>query len=128
MRHHTTHPRVPHPRGHESWSLRFADRIATAFGSMWMFWVLIGWQVSWMVLASLGAPLFRADPYPFTFCLFLSNLIQLWALPILGTATNRADQRREAKADADHAAQVHIAHTVDDILARLTANQSEYFR
>ena len=38
---------------------------------------------SWMILASLGFGYFRQDPYPFTFLLFLSNLVQLFVLPIL---------------------------------------------
>lgn len=112
-RHPAAHPDIPDPRRHESWSVRLSDRVAGAFGTMTMFWVLVCWQLGWMTAATLGAPLLRADPYPFVFCLFLSNLIQLWALPILGTATNRADQKRAAKAEADHAAQVHIAHATD---------------
>lgn len=118
-----THPRVPHPDALlvSSRSDRVADRISAAFGSMGMFWVLVGWQVGWIVLATVGAPLFRADPYPFAFLLFLSNLIQLWALPVLGTTANRADARRAAKADADHAALTHIAAVVDEIRERLDA-------
>jgi uncharacterized membrane protein len=119
MRSLVSHPRVPHPADHESWQTRMADRVAGAFGTMGMFWTLVCWQLGWIVLATAGVWLFRADPYPFVFCLFLSNLIQLWALPVLGTATNRADEKRAVKADTDHAALTSIHHAVDDVAARL---------
>lgn len=111
------HPLVRHP--HEGLNNRVGDRINAVFGSMITFWVLVVWQIGWMAAATLGVPLFKNDPYPFTFCLFLSNLLQLWALPVLGNTANRADQKRTLKADADHAALTHIARQVDTIAARL---------
>jgi hypothetical protein len=41
--------------------------------------------------------------------------IQWWALPMLQRSQNEADAKREAKADADHAALTHIATVVDAI-------------
>lgn len=118
---HTPNPNVIHPatKVSDTRSDRFADGIARAFGSMRMFYVLIGWQIIWMLLSWLGLPFFKTDPYPFVFLLFLGNLVQLWALPVLGVATNRADEKREAKATADHLALTHVANQVDAILARL---------
>jgi uncharacterized membrane protein len=107
------HPAVVHP--HASLNEEIGDRISGVFGSMRTFWILVGWQIGWMVLATAGAPLLRRDPYPFTFCLFLSNLIQLWALPVLGNTQNRADLKRSLKADADHQALTYIATAVDEI-------------
>lgn len=46
-----------------------------------------------------------------------SNWIQLWALFALQRSANQADSIRQAKADADHQALTHIAHTVD-VLAK----------
>ena len=116
------HPKVPHP--HESVSEQLGDRLNGVFGSMKTFWALIVWQLGWMTLATLGAPLLRNDPYPFTFCLFLSNLIQLWALPVLGNTQNRADQKRNLKADADHQALTYLANKVDAIAAKVGADQN----
>lgn len=112
-----THPAVRHP--HASLNDALGDRINLVFGSMTTFWLLIAWQLGWMVLAELGIWLFKNDAYPFPFLLFLSNLIQLWALPVLGNTQNRADEKRNAKADSDHTALTHIAVTADAILARL---------
>lgn len=62
---------------------RLAVFITNAFGSMGAFYALVVWMFGWMFLASIGFGVFRNDPYPFTFLLFLSNLVQLFALPIL---------------------------------------------
>lgn len=109
--HPARHPAVRHP--HASLNDQVGDRISAAFGSMRTFWLLVAWQLAWMTLATVGVPLLKKDPYPFTFCLFLSNLIQLWALPVLGNTQNRADVKRNLKADTDHQALTHIARTVD---------------
>ena len=57
--------------------------ITRGFGSMWAFCVLVLWMIVWMFLATIGFSVFRYDKYPYTFLLFLSNLVQLWALPVL---------------------------------------------
>ncbi|MCC3769757.1 DUF1003 domain-containing protein [Streptomyces sp. UNOC14_S4] len=108
-----SHPQVRHP--HASLNDRLGDRVSAAFGSMTAFWVLVGWQLGWMVLAEAGMGWFGSDRYPFAFLLFLSNLVQLWALPVLGNTANRADEKRRAKADADHEALTHIALQIDAI-------------
>jgi uncharacterized membrane protein len=82
------------------------------------FWILVAWQTTWIGAATAGLPLLDRDPYPFAFCRFLSNLIQLWALPLLGASQNRAAQRHEVKADADHQALTHIATVVNQIAAQ----------
>ncbi|HLI66629.1 MAG TPA: DUF1003 domain-containing protein [Caulobacteraceae bacterium] len=60
-----------------------AALITKGFGSMWAFYVLVLWMFAWMFLATAGFWIFQYDKYPFTFLLFLSNLVQLWALPVL---------------------------------------------
>lgn len=117
---HVTHPNMLIPTSVGS---RFADAVARVFGSMSMFYSLVVWQLGWMLLAGLGVWWFGHDGFPFPFLLFLSNLIQLWALPVLGVATNRADVKRQAKADADHEALTAIAHRIDDIAADVKALQ-----
>lgn len=68
---------------HVGFNGRFAVFITTRFGSMWAFYALVIWMFGWMFLSTIGFGIFRQDPYPYIFLLFLSNLIQLFALPIL---------------------------------------------
>lgn len=112
-----SHPAVEHP--HEALNDRLGDKISAVFGSMTTFWILVGWQLIWMVLAEAGLWLFKGDQYPFSFLLFLSNLIQLWALPVLGNTANRADTKRGLKADADHKALTYLAQRLDQVAAHI---------
>jgi len=57
--------------------------VSKKFGSMQTFYILIIWMFGWIVLATLGIGIFKNDQYPFTFLLFLSNVVQLLSLPIL---------------------------------------------
>jgi uncharacterized membrane protein len=92
-----TEAHVPHPhiawRKHQRAPLTsdehvgfngwLAANLTKGFGSMWAFYLLVFWMFVWMILATVGFSVFRFDKYPFTFLLFLSNLVQLWALPVL---------------------------------------------
>jgi hypothetical protein len=48
-----------------------------------------------------------------------SYWVQLWALFVLQRTANRAEQARDAKADADHTALTHVAVTADAVVDRL---------
>ncbi len=103
---HTPHPRIgeresegPRKTSDESVGLngRIAAFVAKKFGSMWTFYILVLWMFGWILLASAGIGIFRRDPYPFIFLLFLSNLVQLLALPILAVGQqvlSRASDRQ----------------------------------
>lgn len=66
-----------------------------------------------------------ADSVKITLGVISGSWIQWWALPALQRSQVKADVKREAKADADHAAMTHIANTVDAILARLEAQEGQ---
>jgi uncharacterized membrane protein len=108
--------RIVHKYTFNDW---VADRLGPVFGSMKMFWGLVIWQMTWIGLATAGISIFRSDKYPFVFLLFLSNLIQLWALPLLAYIANKADRKRDIKNDVDHEALTHIANQVDRITKSL---------
>jgi hypothetical protein len=114
MRHHD---HVVHP--FRDFDAAFASRINRWFGSMVTFWILCAWQLGWMLLATLGVVVFRGDGYPFVFLLFLSNLIQLWALPILGSTTNEADKKRDLMANSQHEAMTYLANQSDTQITAL---------
>ena len=78
---------------------RFAVFITHKFGSMGMFYILVIWMFGWMILATAGFGIFRDDPYPFTFLLFLSNLVQLFALPILAVGQQVLSRASDKQAE-----------------------------
>lgn len=78
---------------------RLAVFITNKFGSMGAFYVLVIWMFGWMIFATLGFGIFKKDPYPFTFLLFLSNLVQLFALPILAVGQQVLSRASDKQAE-----------------------------
>ncbi len=109
---HDPHPAVRHPSeflGAEHAAVtRFnslVGRIASSvLGSMGLFWVTF-------LVPLLTLP--ASDTIKLAVSVVFSSWFQAWALPVLQGAANRADAKRDAKADADHIALQHIATTGD---------------
>jgi uncharacterized membrane protein len=79
-----------------------AVKITVWFGSMWALYFLVVWMLAWMGWQQSGVLRIIHDPYPFVFLLFLSNLVQLWALPALMVGQNVLAAHSDARAEADH--------------------------
>ena len=98
---------------------RLAVKITKIFGSMGAFWFLVVWMIMWMLFATIGMPYFRHDPYPFTFLLFLSNLVQLWALPVLAVGQqvlSRASDKQAKQTFEDAEALLKIQDEVHKLV------------
>lgn len=98
-----------------------AALITRAFGSMWAFYVLVFWMVAWMFLASIGFWIFRFDKYPFNFLLFLSNLVQLWALPVLAVGQqvlSRASDKQALQTYQDAEAVLQLTDQIHGLAER----------
>jgi uncharacterized membrane protein len=133
---HTPHPHIARRKiqraalttdehvGFNGW---LAVGISKGFGSMWAFYVLIFWMLGWMVLASIGFSIFKFDKYPFTFLLFLSNLVQLWALPVLAVGQqvlSRASDKQALQTYQDAEAVLQLTdeiHKLIEVNNKLTA-------
>lgn len=105
---HIPHPWInerkkqgPHLTKHEhiGFNGRLAVFITNKFGSMGAFYVLVIWMFGWMFFAIIGFSYFKKDPYPFTFLLFLSNLVQLFALPILAVGQQVLSRASDKQAE-----------------------------
>jgi uncharacterized membrane protein len=107
-------PSRPSPsRGEGDLGIGFNDRlgatITRAVGSMWAFYAAALIMVAWTALASVpGTPLHRWDPYPFTFLLFIGNIVQLLLMFVIlagqrvpaAPAKERTSGEREAPTPA----------------------------
>ena len=124
-----TTPHTPHPRIEErkkegvkltkgeavSFNGRLAVFITNKFGSMGAFYVLVLWMFGWMILATVGFGFFRHDQYPFTFLLFLSNLVQLFALPILAVGQQVLSRSSDKQAEQTYKYAEAILKLQDEI-------------
>jgi uncharacterized membrane protein len=103
---------------------RLAVFITTKFGSMGAFYVLVIWMFGWMALAVFGVGIFRDDPYPFTFLLFLSNLVQLFALPILAVGQQVLSRASDKQAEQTYKDAEAILKLQDDIHRLIKINNT----
>jgi len=81
---------------------KLAVWITDRVGSMGFFFIIFFWTAIWLgwnMLAPVGA---RFDPYPaFVLWLFISNMIQLFLLPLIMIGQNLQSQHAEARAETD---------------------------
>jgi DNA-binding ferritin-like protein len=78
----------------------------------------------WMILASLGVGFFKKDPYPFTFLLFLSNLVQLFALPILAVGQQVLSRASDIQAEQTYKDAEAILKLQDQIHSLIKINNN----
>ncbi len=112
----------------ESQHLGFNGRLAVfvtkKFGTMGAFYVLAIWMFGWIILASSGFWLFNKDPYPFTFLLFLSNLVQLFALPILAVGQQALSRASDKQAEQTYKDAEAILTMQDEIYRLIKINNA----
>ena len=135
---HTPHPRIEErakERAHLtknelSFNGRLAVWITNKFGSMGMFYILLVWMFGWMILATLGYSYFKLDPYPFTFLLFLSNLVQLFALPILAVGQQVLSRSSDKQAEQTYKDAEAILKLQDEVhrLVKINNEMTEEIR
>jgi uncharacterized membrane protein len=130
----TLHEYIPHPHAHDprninhvhkekqqaaGFNTRLAVLITKGFGSVWAFYTLIGWMLGWMLLSTRHVGPFGADPYPFVFLLFLSNLVQLWALPVLAVGQTVLGQHGELLAEEQYNTTIKAEHNIEQMMKHL---------
>ena len=130
---HTPHPWIVErekagPRLTKEEQLGFNGRLAVfitnKFGSMWAFYVLVIWMFGWMALATLGVGIFNKDPYPFVFLLFLSNLVQLFALPILAVGQQVLSRASDKQAEQTYKDAEAILKLQDEVHRLIKINNA----
>ena len=94
-------------------------------GTVGFFFVILTWTVlllGWNIFAPQAA---RFDPYPaFVLWLFISNMIQIFLMPLIMIGQNLQGKHSETRAEADFDVNVHAEREIETILQHLE-NQSE---
>jgi uncharacterized membrane protein len=89
-------------RGSLSRLEKFAIAITEHVGTMGFFIVIFTWTIIWLTWNTLGPPGLQFDPFPaFVLWLFISNMIQLFLLPLLMIGQNLQERHAETRAQAD---------------------------
>jgi uncharacterized membrane protein len=107
---------------------KFAVSIARHIGTMGFFLIIFLWTIFWLGWNTGGPVEMRFDPYPaFVLWLFLSNMIQLFLMPLLLIGQNLEARHSEARAEADYEVNVRAEKEIGEVLARLD-RQDEVLR
>jgi len=98
----------------------FAVWITDKVGSMGFFIVVFAWTIFWLGWNTLGPKESRFDPYPaFVLWLFLSNVLQIFLMPLIMIGQNLQGRHSEARAESDFEVNVKAETEIETILLHL---------
>ena len=104
---------------------RLASWITDRIGTMGFFLIIFFWTVFWLGWNIFGPQQSRFDPYPaFVLWLFISNMIQIFLMPLLLIGQNLQGKHAEARAEADFEVNTKAEKEIETILTHLE-NQNE---
>ncbi len=99
---------------------RLAIWITEHVGSMGFFLIIFTWTVSWLGWNILAPKENRFDPFPgFVLWLFISNMIQLFLMPLIMLGQNIQAKHSDVRAEADLKINVQAALENETILLHL---------
>ena len=99
---------------------RFALAITTRVGTMGFFLLIFTWTILWLGWNILAPTSLRFDPFPaFVLWLFLSNMIQIFLMPLLMIGQNLQGRHAEARAEADFEVNTRAESEIEAILLHL---------
>jgi len=84
-------------------SERFASWITGRIGTMFSFYSIFSWTVIWLLWNTLMPKTVRFDPPPnFLMWLFISNMIQIFLMPLIMIGQNLQGKHAELLAENDY--------------------------
>ena len=99
---------------------RFACWITSHVGTMGFFIVVFSWTFFWLLFNTLAPASMRFDPFPaFVLWLFISNMIQLFLMPLIMIGQNLQGLHSEARAEADFEVNTRAEKEIETILLHL---------
>lgn len=110
-------------------SLSLLDRMAIwiteKVGTMGFFVIVFTWTIIWLTWNTLAPLTFRFDPFPaFVFWLFLSNVMQIFLMPLIMVGQNLQGRHAEMRAEADFDVNTKAEREIGTILLHLEYQNS----
>ncbi len=102
----------------------FLDKVAVWItnhvGSMGFFMIIFIWTVIWLGWNMFAPKSARFDPYPgFVLWLFISNMIQLFLMPLIMIGQNVQSRHADLRAEADLKINIQAELEIETILLHL---------
>lgn len=99
--------------------------ITEQVGSMGFFGIIFMWTVIWLGWNTLAPATARFDPFPaFVLWLFISNMIQIFLMPLIMVGQNLQSKHSELRAEQDFLINKKAEAEIETILMHLE-NQNE---
>ena len=94
--------------------------ITVHVGSMGFFIVIFIWTATWLSWNIMAPVKLRFDPFPaFVLWLFISNMIQLFLMPLIMVGQNLQSNHADARAEADFEINKQAELEIETILQHL---------
>jgi uncharacterized membrane protein len=99
---------------------RLALAITERVGTMSFFLLIFGWTVLWLGWNLLAPRRLQFDPpMAFVLWLFISNMIQIFLMPLLLVSQNLQGRHAELRAQSDYEVNLRAEREVDAVLQHL---------
>lgn len=99
---------------------RFAVYITDKVGSMGFFILIFIWTFGWLMWNIFAPDSLKFDPYPaFVVWLFLSNMIQIFLMPLIMIGQNLQGRHSEMRAERHFKADIKADNYVAEINKKL---------
>lgn len=99
---------------------KFAIWITDHIGTMGFFLIVLFWTLAWLGWNVLSPKELKFDPYPaFALWLFISNMIQLFFLPLIMVGQNLQGRHAELRAENDFETNLKAEKEIETILKKL---------
>ena len=99
---------------------KFAVWITDHIGSMGFFIIIFIWTIAWLGWNTLAPKELRFDPFPaFVLWLFVSNMIQIFLMPLIMIGQNLQGRHAEIRAKSDFEVNVKAEREIEAILLHL---------
>lgn len=98
-------------------SERFAIWITDKIGTIGFFLIIFSWTILWLSWNMFAPNHLRFDPYPaFVLWLFISNMIQIFLMPLLMVGQNLQAKRAEIRAENDYNVNIKAEKEIKTLL------------
>jgi len=105
---------------------KFAIWITERIGTMGFFFLLFAWTISWLIWNIFAPPNLKFDPFPaFVLWLFISNMLQLFFLPLIMVGQNLQGRHAEMRAENDFEINLKAEKELETILESLGKQEKD---
>jgi uncharacterized membrane protein len=99
---------------------RLAVWITDRVGTMGFFLIIFSWTVFWLGWNTIAPHSLRFDPLPaFAMWLFISNMIQIFLMPLIMVGQNLQSRHAQIRAEADFEVNTKAEREIEAILMHL---------